>query len=334
MPRRAVVAAAGAPARFLWIGGDRDGAGFDRALEEALALEASGESQLSPAARAPVAPAWPRERYLASARRILEHIAAGDVYQANLSQPFDARGVGDPLEVHRRLLRDHPTPFAGYLGFGERAIVSASPELFLRRRGARLETRPIKGTRPRVGDAAADRVAMAELESSEKDRAELAMIVDLERNDLSRVCRAGSVRVALARAIETYATVFHAVAAVEGELRPDAALLDILAATFPSGSITGCPKIRAMEILHDLEREPRGPCFGAIGWIGYDGNFDLNVAIRTVSFLREHGDWNATFRTGGGIVAESQAEIEYQESFVKALALARALGVPHFSADG
>jgi anthranilate/para-aminobenzoate synthase component I len=160
------------------------------------------------------------------------------------------------------------------------------------------------------------------------------MIVDLERNDLARVCRPGSVKVATSRALETYASVFHGVATVRGELRPGVGLREILAATFPSGSITGCPKIRAMEILYELEREPRGPTFGAVGWIGRDGDLDFNVAIRTMAFERTAGTWNAAFRTGGGIVVDSRPEDEYDESLVKAVALARALGDPQFPPHG
>jgi para-aminobenzoate synthetase component 1 len=331
-PSRLVCARANAAPMFIGISENDSEAEFAASLEELLrAAYGIGHVGPRPADRnTTISLGWPRERYVTSAARILEHVRAGDIYQGNLSQPFSASAAPDPLETHKKLLATHPTPFAAFLGFGERAIVSASPELFLRRRGARLETRPIKGTRPRTGDAAADAAALADLAASEKDKAELAMIVDLERNDLSRVCRAGTVAVPRAREIETYGTVFHGVATVTGELRPGVRFTDLLAAAFPSGSITGCPKIRAMEILHGLEREPRGPSFGAVGWIGYDGNCDLNVAIRTMSFARERGAWNATFRTGGGIVADSDPDAEYQESLVKARALARALGDEDF----
>lgn len=296
-------------------------------------LHALGQARRAAAAPTlQVRPGWTRDEYISAIRRTIAHIAAGDIYQANVSQRFDAFSTGDPLDVHLRLLEHNPSPFAAFIGFGDRAIVSASPELFLRRRGATVETRPIKGTRRRTGDPAADATACAELAGSEKDAAELAMILDLERNDLSRVCRAGSVRVVSAAETETYATVFHRVAIVNGTLRAEASLRELLAATFPGGSITGCPKIRAVEILHELEREPRGPCFGAIGRVSHGGDLDLNVAIRTLTFARAAGEtgisWNATFRTGGGIVADSDPQAEYAESLAKARALAAALGDP------
>jgi para-aminobenzoate synthetase component 1 len=185
-----------------------------------------------------------------------------------------------------------------------------------------VETRPIKGTRPRTGDPAADAAARDELRASAKDAAELAMIVDLARNDLSRVCRAGTVRVARARGLEEYATLYHLVATVQGELRAGAGAADLLRAAFPCGSITGCPKIQAIRLLAELEGEARGPCFGAIGWIGYGGDLDMSVAIRTLAFSGSR----ATFRAGGGIVADSDPAAEHAESIAKARALAAALG--------
>ncbi len=299
---------------------------------ERLALRGSARA---PAAASPrlVRAAWEHPRYLDAVATVRRHIAAGDIYQANLSQRFDAGDVGDPFDVHRRLRAANPAPFAAFLGMGDRAIVSASPELFLRRRGSRLETRPIKGTRPRTGDAASDAAAVADLLRSEKDAAELAMIVDLERNDLSRVCRPGSVVVRRAGDLEAYATVFHRVAAVEGEIRPGIGAKEILTATFPGGSITGCPKIRAIEILTELEADARGPNFGAIGWIGHDGDLDLSIAIRTLTFRRAAGgEWDATFRAGGGIVADSEPHAEYSETLAKACALAESLGDATFLA--
>lgn len=333
IPRTFLLTRSGAPAVLCGVRGDGGQTGAD-ALDDLRALEGAPRHPSSAARAIAVVRRWSRAHYLQRVDVVREHILAGDLYQANLTQAFDATGVEDPLTVFQRLARDHPTPFAAFLGFGDHAVVSASPELFLRRRGSRVETRPIKGTRPRTGDAERDAAALRELEASEKDRAELAMIVDLERNDLSRVCRVGSVRVRTPRALEAYASLFHGVATVEGELLAGSDLRGILAATFPSGSITGCPKIRAMEILAGLEQEPRGPSFGALGWVGYDGDLDLNVAIRTIAFAREGGVWNASFRTGGGIVFDSRADDEYRESLVKAKALAKALGDARFSSDG
>ncbi|HKE00895.1 MAG TPA: anthranilate synthase component I family protein, partial [Planctomycetota bacterium] len=296
---------------------------LDGATREARRLEALGRERAeAPARPVEVRAAWTRETYLEAAREVRERIAAGDIYQANLSQRFDAAGFGDPFDVHLRGRRLNPAPFSAFLAFGESAVVSASPELFLRRRGRRVETRPIKGTRPRTMDESRDAAARTDLLSSAKDLAELAMIVDLERNDLSRVCAAGSVRVRAYPELETYATVFHLVAGVEGTLKDGAEAVDLLRATFPGGSITGCPKIRAIEILAGLEREPRGPCFGAIGWIGHAGDLDLNVAIRTIAFSAG----TAAFRAGGGVVADSEPAAERAESIAKARALALALG--------
>lgn len=326
------------PSIFCIVDGDsRAGSrALDAARTHALRLELLGSHRKAAAAsETRVSPLWSRERYLLSAAWVIQQIGAGEIYQANLSQPFAAAGTADPFDVYLRLLERNPSPFSAFLGFGNFAIVSASPELFLRRRGQMLETRPIKGTRPRIGNLQIDNASILELESSEKDAAELAMIVDLERNDLSRVCEPGSVRVVRAREIESYATVFHGVATVEGKLQNGIDTTQLLNATFPGGSITGCPKIRAIELLNEIEHEPRGVNFGAIGWIQWNGDLDLNVAIRTLSFRRDSNPggaaaWNCSFRTGGGIVADSDPRMEYDESFAKARALAHALGDSQF----
>lgn len=311
---------------------------LEKARTDALRLELLGSDYLLRIQKTPprkrstrVETPWSRDRYLLSAAWLREQIAAGEIYQANLSQPFLCMDAGDPFFVYLKLLDKNPTPFSAFLGFGNYAIVSASPELFLRKRGSRVETRPIKGTRARGATPQADAAALADLDISEKDRAELAMIVDLERNDLSRVCEPGTVKVIEARRLEAYATVHHAAAVVEGRIAPNTTITDLLKATFPGGSITGCPKIRAMSLLHDIEREPRGASFGTIGWIGHDGDLDLNIAIRTASFARDADAsggprWNCSFRAGGGIVADSDPRAEYVESLAKARALARALG--------
>jgi len=215
----------------------------------------------------------------------------------------------------------NPAPFAAYLNFGETVIESASPERFLSLRNGWVETRPIKGTRPRGSTAEEDERLATELLASEKDNAENVMIVDLLRNDLSRVCRDGSVSVPELCALETYATVFHLVSTVVGEMRPGLGAVDLLRASFPGGSITGAPKIRAMEIIAELEPTQRGPYCGSVGWFGFDGGMDTSIVIRTYAIK----DGWVTFQAGGGIVADSDPAAEYEESLAKARALIRAL---------
>ena len=262
-----------------------------------------------------------RAAYLAAVERAKEYIAAGDIIQVNLSQRFSAPWPGEAGWLYRRLRELNPAPFAALLRFRELAVLSSSPELFLRVRGRQVVTRPIKGTRPRGGDAESDRRLKEELLASEKDRAELLMITDLERNDLGRVCAYGSVRVPELRAAESYATVHHLVATVEGTLRPEVDAVDLLRATFPGGSITGAPKVRAMEIIEELEPTRRGVYTGVIGWLGFSGDLDLSIAIRTMVVK---GGW-AHFQVGGGIVADSDPGAEYQETLDKGLALLAAL---------
>ncbi|RMF80610.1 MAG: anthranilate synthase component I family protein, partial [Planctomycetota bacterium] len=239
------------------------------------------------------------QRHREAVRRALEYIAAGDVYQVNLAHRFDLRGLGDAIGHYVALRRANPARYAALLRWGDAAIASVSPELFLQTRGRDVLTRPIKGTRPRTGDVALDAAYRRELRESEKEAAELAMIVDLHRNDLGRVCEFGSVRVPQPRAIEAHATVQHTVADVAGRLRPDRDALDLLHAAFPAGSISGVPKIRALEIIRELEPVSRGVYTGAIGALGLHGDLTLNVAIRS---LQIRGD-AATLYVGGGIVA-------------------------------
>jgi para-aminobenzoate synthetase component 1 len=261
-----------------------------------------------------------RDEYLAAVARVRDYIAAGDVYQVNLSQRFRARTPASPFELYRRL---RPAPYSSLLEIGRRAIVSSSPELFLDVRERRVVTRPIKGTRRRGETLAEDERLRGELLASEKDNAELAMIVDLERNDLGRVCEYGSVRVTEPLALETHPTVHHLVATVEGKLRRDADLVGLLRATFPGGSVTGAPKIRAMEIIDELEPTRRGAYTGAIGFLGFDGAATLSVAIRIIEV---HGD-DCWFQVGGGVVADSDPAAEYDETLVKGAALAQAIGI-------
>jgi len=264
-----------------------------------------------------------RAGYCAVVDRAREYIAAGDIFQVNLSQRFCLPAGPDPWTVYRRLREINPAPMAAFLNFGDLAVVSASPERFLKVTGRLVETRPIKGTRPRGGDPAENRRWRNELWNSAKDRAELVMIVDLERNDLGRVCRVGSVNVPELFRIEEYATVFHLVSTVTGELDRDKGVVDLLAATFPGGSITGAPKVRAMEIIEELEPVRRGIYCGSIGYLGFDGDADLNIVIRTLVFT----GGKIYFQVGGGITIDSDPDAEYLETLDKALALVRALGL-------
>ncbi len=267
-----------------------------------------------------------REQYLEAVRKVKEYIFAGDIYQANLTQRFQVSLREHPWDVYRRLRCLNAAPFAAYLNIVEAQVLSSSPELFLRSDGKRVETRPIKGTRPRSRDPVMDERLKEELLSSPKDRAELSMIVDLERNDLGRVCAYGTVRVEEHAVVESYATVHHLVSTVVGELHPERDAVDLLKATFPGGSITGAPKIRAMEIIDELEPNARSVYTGSIGYLGYDGSLELNIAIRTV--IVKGG--RAYFQVGGGIVADSVPEDEYQETLDKGKAIFQALA----SSDG
>lgn len=273
-------------------------------------------------AGAPLAAEWPAARHRAAVERILDYLAAGDVYQVNLAQPFGVPLVGPAWALYARLARRHPVPYGAYLDVGEARIVANSPELFLRRRGQRIETRPIKGTRPRGDGPATDAALAAELLRDPKERAEHVMIVDLERNDLGRVCRTGSIRVASHAHLESHPTVHHLVSTVTGDLRADVGLATLLRATFPGGSITGAPKLRAMEIIAELEAAPRGPYTGAFGLFDPAGDLELALAIRTAVVTGDRLHYHA----GGGIVADSDPERELAETWTKTAALRLALG--------
>jgi para-aminobenzoate synthetase component I len=254
-----------------------------------------------------------RESYLAGVRRVLDYIAAGDVFQVNLSHRFLARGRPSPLALYEALKVRSPAPFGAFLAWDDLAVISASPECFYQTRGDLIVTRPIKGTRPRGHRPTEDARLAAELAASPKDRAELTMIVDLERNDLGRVCAYGSVVVRDALAIESFAQVHHLVATVEGRLRKGAGPIEVIRAVFPGGSITGAPKIRAMEIIDELEPHRRSLYTGAIGYLSRGGMSGFNIAIRTILV---EGD-RASFQVGGGIVADSDPEAEYDETLAK-----------------
>lgn len=266
-----------------------------------------------------------REEYCSSVERAREYIRMGDIYQVNLSQRFTTGISQSPIDLYADLRRLNPAPFAAYLDCGGVKVLSSSPERFLLLQGRRLETRPIKGTWARGRNAGEDLINMELLRSSEKDRAENLMIVDLMRNDIGKVCSIGSVRVPELFLVESYATVHHLVSTVTGELREGCDAVDCIKATFPGGSITGAPKIRAMQIIDELEPTCRSVYTGSIGYIGFDGNMDLNIAIRTILVKGQ----TAYYQVGGGIVWDSVAESEYRETLHKGLALNRALTHGH-----
>ncbi|MFZ5634917.1 MAG: aminodeoxychorismate synthase component I [Bacillota bacterium] len=264
-----------------------------------------------------------RESYCAVVERAREYIAAGDIFQVNLSQRFSLPRKEDPWEVYRRLRKINPAPMAAFINCGQLQVVSASPERFMKVSAGMVETRPIKGTRPRGKTPGEDSHWREELWNSEKDRAELVMIVDLERNDLGRVCVPGSVHVPELYRLEEYPTVFHLVSTVTGRLEDGKGVVDLLKASFPGGSITGAPKIRAMEIIEELEPVRRGIYCGSIGYLGFNGDADLNIVIRTLVFTRD----KIYFQVGGGITIDSDPPAEYMETLDKAKALVRALGL-------
>ena len=264
-----------------------------------------------------------REEYLKAVTIVREYIQAGDIYQVNLSQRFEADLPVSPYELYRQLRHINPAPFANYFNFEGVSVVGASPERFLRASGDRIQTRPIKGTRQRGKSTAEDEALSQELLTSIKDRAENIMIVDLERNDLGRVCRYGTVKVTELAILETYPTVFHLTSTVEGKLQPGKSRIDLLKATFPGGSITGAPKVRAMEIIDELEPTRRGVYTGSLGYLSFSREMDIDIVIRT--FIIKDG--RVYFQVGGGIVYDSEPEAEYEETLDKAKALIQALNL-------
>jgi aminodeoxychorismate synthase component I len=305
----ALVTPDGAPRRVPW-------------LDRVAAAPAARPVWEGPFVTAPLAPLWSRERYLASVERIRAYLTAGDVYQVNLTQPWEVAFEAPPHELHARLARLHPVPHGAFLDLGDHQLVANSPELFLRRRGPHLTTRPIKGTRSRGTTPAHDAALIAELRRDPKERAEHVMIVDLERNDLGRVATPGSVAVEGLAEVESHATVHHLVSTVSARLRAGVGLAEILRATFPGGSITGAPKVRAMEVIRELEPWPRGPYTGAFGVFHPGGDLELGLGIRTAVVRDGRLRWHA----GGGIVIESDPERELAEAWLKTAALRLALG--------
>lgn len=291
-------------------------------LEDATLRTESGEVTIAQEQIAVSEPelisSFTKEEYRRAIRTVREYIAAGDIYQANIAQRFSATVAADPWQIYLRLRDRNPAPYAAYLSCGGFDIVSSSPECFLAYNpiDRTVETRPIKGTRPRSVDAEEDRGLAAALAGSEKDIAENVMIVDLERNDLGRVCEYGSVRVTELAEVESHPTVHHLVSTVTGKLRQECDPVDLLVACFPGGSITGAPKVRAMEIIDEVEPVRRGVYTGSIGYFGFDGSVNLNIAIRT-AVVR---DRICHFHAGGGIVADSDPDMEYQETLDKARA--------------
>lgn len=265
-----------------------------------------------------------RAQYMRAVDEIREGIADGEVYQVNLSQRFSARFEGSAHDLFTRLFAKNPAPFFAYIQAGDHQVVSSSPERFLRIRGDEVETRPIKGTRPRGLDPASDEALEKELLNSEKDGAELAMIVDLMRNDLGKVCRPGTIRVREHRRLERFDNVHHQLSIVEGRLEPGVNPVDVIRAAFPCGSITGCPKVAAMEVIDRLEPVSRHVYTGAIGYVGLDRSLDLSVAIRT-AVIKDH---RLVFSVGGGVVHDSTPEEEYEESLHKARTLIDVLKRP------
>ncbi len=263
-----------------------------------------------------------KSAYIKAIKKAKQYIKAGDIYQVNLSQRFEAPCVEDPAELYLKLRMASPAPFGAYLGFPDATILSSSPERFLLKNGNYIETRPIKGTRPRGYDRQSDRLMAKALRNSAKDNAEHIMIVDLERNDLGKVCDYGTVRQSESAVMEKYSNVFHLVSTVSGRIRKGLGPIDCLSAVFPGGSITGAPKVRSMEIIEELEPVKRSIYTGAIGYISFDGNMDLSIAIRTM--ILKNG--RAYFSVGGGIVADSDPDAEYQETLDKAAGIFRTLG--------
>jgi anthranilate synthase component 1 len=313
---------------------------YDKHARRQLAVAESGHEQvleqalqaISGAAKAPAVPDWPvqgecredaPEKFLAAVERILEYIRAGDVFQVNISRAWQGvyRGA-DAHALYQRLCRLNPAPFAGLLQFDDWSLLSSSPERLVSVKDERVQTRPIAGTRPRLsGDD--EPAKIRELIGHPKERAEHVMLIDLERNDLSRVCVPGSVHVDEMMAVESYAHVHHIVSNVSGTLRGGVSPAQVIAAVFPGGTITGCPKVRCMQIIAELEQRGRGPYTGALGYVNRNGDMDLNILIRSLWLQGERLE----LRAGGGIVFDSTPKQELLETRAKAKGLLRALGV-------
>lgn len=268
-----------------------------------------------------VRPNFAKDEYKQAVDRMIRYIIEGDIYITNMTQQLTVKSDKVPLDVFYDLRENNPSPFGGYFDYGDFQIVCASPERFLKMQKGHVNTRPIKGTRKRGETPEEDMFMRTELENSEKDKSELLMIVDLERNDLNRVCRPGSVKVTELFSVEEYATVFHLVSDIEGDLEESKNVMDLLEAAFPGGSITGAPKYRAMEIIDELENNKRNLYTGSIGYLTLDGGCDFNIVIRTALYK----DGKYYLGVGGGITAESDLEFEYEETLQKAKAVLLAM---------
>ena len=268
-----------------------------------------------------VQPNFAKDEYKQAVDRMIRYIIEGDIYITNMTQQLTVKSDKVPLDVFYDLRENNPSPFGGYFDYGDFQIVCASPERFLKMQKGHVNTRPIKGTRKRGETPEEDMLMRTELEKSEKDKSELLMIVDLERNDLNRVCNPGSVKVTELFTVEEYATVFHLVSDIEGDLEESKNIMDLLEAAFPGGSITGAPKYRAMEIIDEMENNKRNLYTGSIGYLTLDGDCDFNIVIRTAL----HKDGKYYLGVGGGITAESDLEFEYEETLQKAKAVLQAM---------
>ncbi|MDO4491108.1 MAG: aminodeoxychorismate synthase component I [Lachnospiraceae bacterium] len=316
---------------------------FDNSQSSCVAADLNGEN-IGIAVKRGVFPAGPEpdptkynsrivanftpEQYMDAVDHMIRYIVEGDIYVVNMTQQLQIHSDCPPYEMFTRLRRNNPSPFGAYLDYGEFQIVCASPERFMRMKNGKIKTRPIKGTRKRGATPEEDAMLKQELADSEKDQSELLMIVDLERNDLNRVCTPGSVQVTELFKVETYATVFHLVANVEGQILPGCNAMDLIQAAFPGGSITGAPKLRAMELIDQEEHLCRNLYTGSIGYISLNGDCDLNIVIRTA--VCKDGVYH--LGVGGGITCESELEFEYDETWQKAKALLNALDLE--STDG
>jgi para-aminobenzoate synthetase component 1 len=296
---------------------------------ETVAAPFDGNTTFRTSSRTPVSN-FTRSAYEDAVRRVIDYIAAGDVYQVNLSQRFQTAFEGDGFTLFRHLFELNPAPFFAYIQAGDHQIVSTSPERFLLRNADHVEARPIKGTRPRGSTPVEDERMRNELPASPKDDAELSMIVDLLRNDIGRACAPGSVRVARHKRLETYANVYHLVSIVEGRLDADQTSVDLLRATFPGGSITGCPKVRAMEIIDELETCRRHVYCGSIGYLSFHDTMDLSIAIRTATII----NGTLCYSVGGGIVYDSDPGEEFEETLHKGRSLAAACSRDNASLSG
>jgi para-aminobenzoate synthetase component 1 len=263
-----------------------------------------------------------KKDYLRAVIKAKRYIKEGDIYQVNLSQRFETQTLSSCAEIYKRLRKLSPSCFSSFLDAGDFQILSSSPERFLKLQGNTVITSPMKGTRSRGKTKKEDMLLKKELINSKKDKAELTMIVDLERNDLGRVCQYGTIKVNALRQLEEYNTVFQTTATVSGRLHKDKDRIDLLRACFPGGSITGCPKIRAMEIIEELEPNRRNVYTGCLGYLSFSGGMDFNILIRTILKKQD----KVYFGVGGGIIADSEPESEYQETLVKAKAMIEAIG--------